>query len=59
MKTGAKYTRKVLDYLFHEVTRRQHSAEEFINEILYNNPFYHPGTILAVMVKVIFGLHCA
>jgi aspartate/methionine/tyrosine aminotransferase len=36
------------------------SAEAFINDILYQKHlFITPGTILVVMVKVIFGLHCA
>jgi hypothetical protein len=30
-----------------------HPAEAFINVHMYLNPFYHPGTIFSVMVKVI------
>jgi hypothetical protein len=43
-----------------KVTIRIASAEAFINDILYQKHlFITPGTILVVMVKVIFGLHCA
>jgi hypothetical protein len=48
----------VLDCLYGQ-SRRIASAEAFINDILYQKHlFITPGTILGVMVKVIFGLQC-